>query len=394
MMMPGGMMPGGSMMPGMMPGMMPSMQGFPSGNPAGMMGANPGSFFAGSSSGLPPGMLPGMLPSLGPPGMQPPPPQMPPSAEVMAAFKLNLAEQLGGEEEAADPPAEPICPALDPEVKKLCDHFQIEAECGQKLNEEIAKRQDTKESDLAKLYDILDDVGDPSGLLEFKIDEMASGEFVGNILEDRGAMALGLNYGLSNAATQKLYELASNRATRKGEDLVRMELLLECAKDPSATAIRYAEQVLKNNIEGLPDLSEAQDVIKKFELDSEARQKLIEIVLARTEDSSALLGGLEVYFEAARSPSSALKAMAGKLLAGGDVPDPHDPRERIKLAGERRDAEGERERSRERRPNRSPRLAKRTRRSPSVSKKKKSSSSRSRSKKASRKKSRSRDRRK
>merc|ERR1712050_94087 len=123
-------------------------------------------------------------------------------------------------------------------------------------------------------------------------------------------------------------------------------------------------RVLANEIDALPDLSEAQDVIKKFDLDAEAKDKLIEIVLARTEHSSALLGGLEVYFEAVRNPSSALFALAGRLLAGGDVPDPHDPREKGKLATDR-DRERDRDRSRERERKRKSRSRSR-RRSPSV----------------------------
>merc|ERR1712100_655863 len=153
-----------------------------------------------------------------------------------------------------------------------------------------------------------------------------------------------------------------------------MELLLEYSKDPSGTAVQYAGRVLKNELEALPDLSEAQDVIKKFGLDSEARQKLIEIVLARTEDSSALLGGLEVYFEAVRNPSSSLISLSGRLLQGMDVPDPHDHREDRKQAGDR-ERERERDRSRERDRERQVR----TRRSPSVGKKKSRSRSRRRS---------------
>merc|ERR1711948_203160 len=109
-------------------------------------------------------------------------------------------------------------------------------------------------------------------------------------------------------------ELVSRQATKKGEDLVRMEFLMEYAKEPSSTAISFVSRLLANEIEALPDLSEAQDVIKKFDLDSEAKDKLIEIVLARSDDSSALLGGLEVYFEKVRNPSSALLDLAGRLL--------------------------------------------------------------------------------
>lgn len=375
-MMPGGtgMMPGGGLMPGA--GMMPGMVGLP--NPAGLLAAGNPAMMAGL--GLPPNLLP---------GMQPPPPPAPPPGEAMTDYQkqkrmLEVAAGCHQEEreaEASAPlPGKPDSAALDPEVKKLCDHFQIEADCAAKLDEVVRRRPDTKESDLAQLYDILDDVGSPTCLLELKIGDMESGEFVGKVLEDREAMALSLNYGLNEEATQKLYELASCRATKKGEDLVRMELLLEHTTDPSGTAARFAGQVLKNEIEALPDLSEAKDVIKKFELDKEARQKLIEIVLARTEDSSALLGGLEVYFEGVRNPSSRLVSLSARLLAGGDVPDPQDERRKEKAD----DRERERDRDRDRQV--------RTRRSPSVAKKK--SRSRSRRSSSRKKRSRSKGRRK
>jgi hypothetical protein len=294
-----------------------------------------------------------MLPNLASaPTVQPPPPPAPPPVE-------------------APPEPEGLAAiSLDPDVKKLCLHFEIEVECAKRLDEAMTSRQDTKESDLAKLYDILDDVGDPTGLLDMKIDDIVNGDFIGNILETREAKAVALNYNLSEEAAQKLYTLVSCRATKKGEDLVRMELLLEFSKDPSSTTVKYVDRVIAKELESLPDLSEAQDVMKKFDLDVEARDKLVEIVLARTEDSSALLGGLEVYFESVRSPSSALLALAGRLLAGGDVPDPHDPREKGKQSNDRehersRERDRNRDRSRERERKRKSRSRSR-RRSPSV----------------------------
>lgn len=377
-----GMLPGSGMVPGgggMMPGMMPSIPGM---------------------AGLP-CMVPGAMPGVPQASLaQPPPPPTPPPGAIVVG---DTTEAVPLPPPAAVPPPEPEGPALDPEVKKFCDHFEIEPDYAKSLDEEMAKRPDTKASDLAQLYDILDDVGDPSCLLGIKISDMASGEFVGKILEDREAMALALNYGLRDEATQKLYELVSRRATKKGEDLVRMESLLEYAQDKSSTAIRFVGQVLNGEIERLPDLSEAQDVIKKFDLDAQATKKLVEIVLARTEDSSALLGGLEVYFEHARNASSSLMALAGRLLSGGDVPDPSDPREerraRGEFAGERerersRDRERERERERPRERSRSrDRQERKQRKSPSERRKKSPSrskrKSRSRSKKRSRSKSRS-----
>merc|ERR1719281_2146798 len=119
------------------------------------------------NSGLMPGFpLPGLSPGMLLSNLPPPAP-----AEVLA--------------EAAPEPEGLEALALDPEVKKFCLHCEIDVKCAKRLDEVMANRQDTKESDLAKLYDILDDVGDPTGLLEMKIDDIVNGDFVGKVLEDR-----------------------------------------------------------------------------------------------------------------------------------------------------------------------------------------------------------------
>lgn len=368
-MVPQMMLPSGSMMPGMMPGGM--MQ--PGGTPTGGMLQNVG--LPNSGAGVLPGLMPNsLLPN-------------PPSSSGMlnatapgltlSASGLPLTPGLLAGTSASPPPlSNPPLPEaaiepeqetledlkMDAEVKKLCLHFEIEPECAKRLDEEMSKRQDTKESDLARLYDILDDVGSPTCLLEIKISEMSSGEFVGKVLDDREAKAVALNCGLNDQATQKLCELVSRRATKKGEDLVRMEFLMEYAKEPSNTAISFVNRLLANEIAALPDLSEAQDVIRKFDLDYDAKEKLIEIVLARPDDSSALLGGLEVYFEKVKNPSLELLALAGRLLAGGDVPDPLGYRGSGKPSGERgRDRDRSRERDRKKKSR-----SRSRRRSPSV----------------------------
>ncbi|CAE8722172.1 unnamed protein product, partial [Polarella glacialis] len=73
----------------------------------------------------------------------------------------------------------------------------------------------------------------------------------------------------------------------------------------------------------------AEDVMKKFKLDDEAKKKLVLVVLQRADDASRVLGRLEVYLESARKPSSAMMLMFGRLMAGGDVPDEHrEPKEK------------------------------------------------------------------
>merc|ERR1719265_434872 len=237
----------------------------------------------------------------------------------------------------------PQDPKLDEDVKKLCDQFQIDNECAQKLQEELGKRKDTRENDLNKLYELLEDVGSPSCLLALKIDEMQRGEFVGRIEDDREVEALALNFSLGRGSKSKLNEVVARRPKRKGEDLVRLEAILERSSEPDAVAKRLAEQLLSGNLQALPDLGETEDVVRKFRLDKAASQKLVEIIVRRPDDSSRILGGLEVYLEAARQPSTALLALSGRLLSGGEVPD--EPRNE---QPEERERDRRRDRSRSR----------------------------------------------
>ena len=69
--------------------------------------------------------------------------------------------------------------------------------------------------------------------------------------------------------------------------------------------MNLAAQILEGKLEDLPDMGEAEDVMKKFKLDDEARRKLVrvvivavcgcevQIVLQRADDSSRVLGRLE-----------------------------------------------------------------------------------------------------
>merc|ERR1711887_469963 len=84
-----------------------------------------------------------------------------------------------------EPEPEPEGPAkMDPDIRELGDYFSIEERWVVRLNETMRKRKDTKESDLAKLYEVLERARSPTGLLTVKIGEMESGQFVGKIKHD------------------------------------------------------------------------------------------------------------------------------------------------------------------------------------------------------------------
>jgi len=293
-------------------------------------------------------MLPGMMPGFMPgafPGM------LPASGPVAGHAILERGR--------APPPEAPPPPPLDPAVQKLCDHFEIDSSCAVKLNDEMAKRKDTKEADIEGLWELLEDVGSPQCLLEIKVREMVAGQFVGKVKADREVAALALNFDLDEDVAALLNQIVARRASRKGEDLVRMESILEHSRDPAETASLLAQRLLDGDLQSLPDMGEVIDVVKKFKLDAEAKQKLWEVVVERADESSRVLGRLEVYLEACRRPSAAVLALSGRLLAGGDVPEepPRDDddrdRERPRDRGYDRDRSSgynSRQRSRSRRP--------------------------------------------
>jgi len=264
-------------------------------------------------------------------------------------------------------------PVIDRDVKAfMAKHGIVDDALTKRLNEEIVKRRDTKESVISRLDELLDDMGDPAGYLEMKVEEMERGEFVGKTLEVPEVDALAKEWSLTHEAKAKLNEMVSNRGTKKGSDIVRLEKILEMTQQKSETAITLAQQILDGKLEDLPDMGEAEDVMKKFKLDDEAKRKLVQVVLQRADDSSRVLGRLEVYLESARKPSDAVRTMFGRLMAGGDVPDEHKEKD------EKKDKDKDDDRDRSRGRDRDRRDRDRGRRSRSRSRSKKNRRSRSR----------------
>ncbi|CAE7317987.1 STK36 [Symbiodinium natans] len=65
-------------------------------------------------------------------------------------------------------------PPIDQDVKAFMDKHKIDDKALLKrLNEEIMKKRDTKESVLLKLDELLEDMGDPKGYLEMKLEAFA-----------------------------------------------------------------------------------------------------------------------------------------------------------------------------------------------------------------------------
>merc|ERR1740123_831363 len=117
----------------------------------------------------------------------------------------------------APPPAreEPKEDAIDPGVQELGDYYNIEDRWIKRLNETMKKRQDTKEQDLAKLYEVLERARSPTGLLTVKIGEMECGQFVGKIKHDKDVERLAKKFKLDEHVKSRLTELTVRRKTTR-----------------------------------------------------------------------------------------------------------------------------------------------------------------------------------
>merc|ERR1719240_725237 len=124
----------------------------------------------------PMGMMPVGSMGMTPMGMMP---------MVVPGMPLSQAANLINKPPEQAEPSEKPKLVLDPDVQELVDHFDIESDVAGRLNTAMGKRYDSRESDMAKLWELLEDVGCPSSLLNLQVNDMESGEFVGKIKSHR-----------------------------------------------------------------------------------------------------------------------------------------------------------------------------------------------------------------
>merc|ERR1719414_2845581 len=230
----------------------------------------------------------------------------------------------GSSEPAPAPPPKESEDEIDPEVRELGDYFNIEDRWIKRLNEAMLKRMDTKEQDLAKLYEVLEHARSPTGLLTVKIGEMECGQFVGKVKPDKDVERLARRFKLDEHVTSRLTELVVRRKSTKEDDLDRIEQHLRYCKRPSAMATLLAGKLLEGEVDELPDMGEAEVLMQKFKLDEDARSKLREIVEKRASDKSEVLAQIKKHLETSTNASSMLCKIARPLIDGEKLPAPPD----------------------------------------------------------------------
>ncbi|CAK8986324.1 Uncharacterized protein SCF082_LOCUS500 [Durusdinium trenchii] len=166
--------------------------------------------------GFPPGLM-GVRPPVVP-GMVPPVPPLP-------GQPVNLTQQQAMEYEetkARDT-------ALEPEVIELVHYFKISDRHARMLNEQLKRRNNTYEEDIASLYEILKGAKNPGDLLMVSIRWMERGVFRGTLTP---------NPAVEKAA--KKYKLDAPSACKLAE-------VLECRDDPDADLRKISEHLAASN---------------------------------------------------------------------------------------------------------------------------------------------------
>ncbi|CAE7556567.1 unnamed protein product [Symbiodinium natans] len=206
---------------------------------------------------------------------------------------------------------------MDADVRKLGDHFNIEDRWLVRLDELMRRRRETKEQDLAKLYEVLEQARSPTGLLVAKLGEMECGQFVGKVKPDRNIERLATRYNLDTRVVSRLTELRVRRKRTQQEDFNRLEQHLSLCKRPSATATLLIGKLLEGELKQIPDVTSAKALAQRFKLDKDAKSKLREIAEKRADDVDEVMAHLEKTLLMSHQPSATLCKLAKTLMDGG-----------------------------------------------------------------------------
>lgn len=200
---------------------MPPRPGFPM-PPPGVLGIPP-----------PPGMgMPGM------PGLQQAMMQM----YQNPAVAVNITQQRALEYEQEKTNSM----VIEPEVVELAQHFQLTDRHARMLDEQMKKRNDTYEEDIASMYEILKGAKNPADLLMVSIRWMADGTFNGLDTPNPDVAKAAKRYKLDAPSAFKLAESLQGREDPDG-DLKKINTHLERSNKPSSLVMMMLKSLKSGN---------------------------------------------------------------------------------------------------------------------------------------------------
>lgn len=195
--------------------------------------------------------LPGMLPFPGMPGL-PPLPGMPglPGAPGMMMPNLDpdALATLQTQQQALDYEAQKMnSGSVEPEVMELAQHFGLSDRHTRLLDEQLKKRNNTFEEDIASMYEILKGAKNPADLLMVSIRWMSEGVFRGTLTPNPEVERVAKMYKLDAPSACKLAEILETRKD-PDDDLRKISSHLERSNKPSSLVMMMLKD-LKNGKE-------------------------------------------------------------------------------------------------------------------------------------------------
>mmetsp|Transcript_10455 Transcript_10455/g.29076 ORF Transcript_10455/g.29076 Transcript_10455/m.29076 type:complete len:284 (-) Transcript_10455:150-1001(-) len=144
-----------------------------------------------------------------------------------------------------------------PEVDELAEHFGLDERITKRLDDEMRKRTESLDGDIAALWDVLEAARNPAGLLAVKIQEMQDGIFVGKAKLDKDLAELVKKFKLDDTAAMKLAGVLMARKDRRKEDLEQLDRRLETSNKPSAMVMMLLPKLRSGEPVGEPDRAPA-----------------------------------------------------------------------------------------------------------------------------------------
>mmetsp|Transcript_2188 Transcript_2188/g.7323 ORF Transcript_2188/g.7323 Transcript_2188/m.7323 type:complete len:275 (+) Transcript_2188:61-885(+) len=128
------------------------------------------------------------------------------------------------------------------EIQELCEHFGITGEHVDRLRRLLRKRiekggREGFESDMAKLWEVMELARRPDSMLIVKMREMETGVFVGKTKPSGALLDLCKRYRLDEEASAKLAEVLQLRQETVESDIKQIEKHLAVSAKPSAAAM-------------------------------------------------------------------------------------------------------------------------------------------------------------
>lgn len=135
---------------------------------------------------------------------------------------------------------------VEPEVVELAHHFNLTDRHARLLDEQLKKRNNTYEDDIAAMYEILKGAKNPADLLMVSVRWMAEGVFRGTQTPNPDVEKVAKKYKLDAPSACKLAEVLESRSDPDG-DLRKVCTHLERSNRPSALVMMMLKDLKSGN---------------------------------------------------------------------------------------------------------------------------------------------------